>query len=156
MEPGHYYETAVDKAIREAQERGAFEDLPGKGKPLRGLDTPHDDNWWLNDWMKREGVSMEALLPPSVQLRKEVDRLPATLRPLPTEDAVRDVIAELNGRILDHMRFPSGPAVPIRRVDTEEMVRRWRNEHPAPTERTAPAPPPQPEPEPRRRWWQRR
>lgn len=154
MEPGRYHETAVDKQIREAQERGAFDDLPGKGKPLRGLDKPHDDNWWLNDWMKREGVSMEALLPPSVQLRKEIDRLPEVLRTLPTEDAVRDVIAELNQRIVEFLRFPSGPKVPISRIDTEEKVRRWRAEHPAPP--AAPKGPPAPAKPPRRRWWQRR
>lgn len=110
---GRYYETAIDRAVREAQERGAFDDLPGKGKPLRGLDKPHDDNWWLNDWMQREGVSMEELLPTSIRLKKEIDRLPMTPRALSDESAVRDAINELNGRILDFLRA-GGAGCPYR------------------------------------------
>ena len=38
------YERPVDRAIREAAERGAFDNLPGSGKPLP--DTgPADDLW---------------------------------------------------------------------------------------------------------------
>ena len=39
------YESWVDRQIREAEERGAFKDLPGAGKPLKNLDT-HDPDWW--------------------------------------------------------------------------------------------------------------
>ncbi|GLZ01820.1 hypothetical protein Acsp02_90710 [Actinoplanes sp. NBRC 103695] len=31
-----WYESAVDRQLREAQERGEFDNLPGAGKPLRG------------------------------------------------------------------------------------------------------------------------
>lgn len=34
------WESIVDKAIREAQERGDFDDLPGRGKPLRLEENP--------------------------------------------------------------------------------------------------------------------
>ena len=37
------FESWVDKRIREATERGEFENLPGAGKPLRGLGRPYDD-----------------------------------------------------------------------------------------------------------------
>ncbi|MFC4950642.1 DUF1992 domain-containing protein [Pseudonocardia sp. GCM10023141] len=152
MEP-QPYETTVDKQIRLAQEQGAFDNLPGKGKPLRGIDQPHNDNWWIDDWMKREGVSVEALLPPSIQLRKEIDRLPDALRGMPTEGAVRDTVTELNGRIVAFLRAPQGPKLPIHRIDVDAAVQRWRAEHPAPVERAEPAAPPPPA---RRRWWQRR
>ena len=32
-------ESPVEKQIREAMERGEFDDLPGAGKPLEGLET---------------------------------------------------------------------------------------------------------------------
>src|SRR3954453_19926430 len=35
----------VDEAIREAQERGAFDNLPGSGKPLEFMDNPHGADW---------------------------------------------------------------------------------------------------------------
>ena len=68
------YETAVEKQIREAQELGAFDDLPGKGKPLPGIDGPDDELWWVKNMIRREGLSTDLLLPPSIQLRKEIDQ----------------------------------------------------------------------------------
>ncbi|WP_037063261.1 DUF1992 domain-containing protein, partial [Pseudonocardia acaciae] len=120
------YESVVDQQIRLAQERGDFDDLPGKGKPLPGLDGPDDELWWVRGYLRREGLSGDALLPPSLQLRKEVERLPETVRELRSERAVRDVVSELNRRIADWLRTPSGPAVPLRPVDADEVVARWR------------------------------
>ena len=36
------WEARVERLIREAQERGEFDNLPGAGKPIEGLDKPHD------------------------------------------------------------------------------------------------------------------
>ena len=55
----------ADRQIRNAIERGEFDNLPGAGKPL-DLPDHHDPDWWLKNLMKREGLVM---LPPSVQLR---------------------------------------------------------------------------------------
>lgn len=154
MTDGGRYESAVDRAIREAAERGAFDDLPGKGKPLPQLQGPADELWWVRRWMEREGVSSEALLPPAVQLRKEIDRLPDTLRALRTERAVRDAVEELNVRVVEYLRFPTGPRVPVRRVDVEQAVARWAAERAVPAPATPP-PTPDPPPRRRRRWWRR-
>ncbi|WP_300018889.1 DUF1992 domain-containing protein [Pseudonocardia sp.] len=144
-------ESAVDRAIREAAERGAFDNLPGRGKPLPQLDDDSED-WWLRGYLRREGISPDLLLPPSVQLRKEIDRLPETVRALRSEREVRDAVAELNLRVVEHLRFPSGPRIPIRVVDADATVARWRaGREPA----TAPSPA-RPEPPARTRWWRRR
>lgn len=47
----------VEQQIRVAQERGAFDDLPGAGKPLTGLGTEHDPDWWLKKLVEREQVT---------------------------------------------------------------------------------------------------
>ncbi len=39
------WESPVEKAIREAQERGEFDGLPGAGKPLGDLGSPDDAMW---------------------------------------------------------------------------------------------------------------
>ena len=36
----------IDEHIRKAQQEGKFDDLPGKGKPLKLEDDPHADPAW--------------------------------------------------------------------------------------------------------------
>ena len=55
------YESAIDRAIREATERGEFDNLPGAGKPLH-LRNTGDPNWWLKDLMERGVVAEESAL----------------------------------------------------------------------------------------------
>ncbi|GAA2784994.1 DUF1992 domain-containing protein [Saccharopolyspora taberi] len=145
------FETWVDRQIREAEERGAFDDLAGAGKPLPGMNKPHDENWWIKQRLRDEGLSADALLPAPLQLRKEAERLPDEVRELATEAEVRDVVADLNLRIAAWMRAPTGPRVRIGPVDADEIVRRWRDD------RAAARPPAEPAAGParRRRWWRR-
>ena len=109
-----------------AHERGDFDDLPGKGKPLSGLDGPDDEDWWVKGYLRREGLSSEPLLPTPLQLRREIERLPETCRGLPDEQAVRGVVRELNRRIAEWLHAPVGPAVPVGPVDVDAVVARWR------------------------------
>ncbi|CAM4357810.1 DUF1992 domain-containing protein [Nocardia ninae] len=120
------FESWIDKQIREATARGEFENLPGAGKPIpRGSD---DENWWLKGYLRKEGVSGDALLPPSLLLRRDIERLPETVRELTSERAVRETVRELNKRVVDWLRLPHGPYVRIAPVDTEEIVEQWRAE----------------------------
>ena len=121
------YESWVDKQIREAEERGAFDDLPGKGKPLPGHGKRYDENWWLQGYLERENVPVETMLPESLRLRRKVHRLPETVRPLKTEEQVRDVVSELNHRIVAYVRAGGGPRVPVAPVDADAVVEQWRN-----------------------------
>ena len=121
------YETAVDRAIREAAERGAFDDLPGAGKPLPMRNTG-DPDWWLKDLMVREGITGSELLPSAVALRREADGFPESLRDLPDESAVRRVLEDFNARVEADWRRPGiGKGTPIvaRRVDVEALVAEW-------------------------------
>lgn len=124
--PGMSFETWIDRQIRTAQERGDFDDLPGAGKPLPRTDDPNDELWWVKNYVRREGLSTEALLPTPLRLRKEIDRVPDTVRGLSSEQLVRDVVEELNLRIVDWLRTPSGPRVPIAPVNADKVVEQWR------------------------------
>lgn len=150
------YESAVDKAIREAQERGEFDNLPGKGQPLPGLDGPVDDLWWVRGYVRREGLTADDLLPESLHLRRQLERLDDTVAGLPTERAVREHVAALNRQIVRARIVPDGPAVVLRRADPEEVVARWRAARSArPT--APPTPPPAGAPASRvRTWWRGR
>jgi hypothetical protein len=117
------YETPVDRAIREATERGAFDDLPGAGKPLN-LRRVGDPDWWLKDLVEREQISPDL----TVSLRREADSFPESLRDLPTEEAVRSVLDDFNERVkADWMRPRVGPSSPIvaRKVDVDAVVEQW-------------------------------
>lgn len=47
------FETMVDRIIREATERGEFDDLPGRGKPIPGAGTVDGEGWWIRRWVER-------------------------------------------------------------------------------------------------------
>ncbi|MGW0229868.1 DnaJ family domain-containing protein [Actinopolymorpha singaporensis] len=125
--PGMGFESWVDQQIREATERGEFDNLPGAGKPLTDLDKPYDEVWVMRH-LHKEGHSGEDLLPLPLQLRKEVERLPETVRKLRTEREVRDAVADLNLRIVAWLRAPLGPPIPVRPANADQVVERWRAE----------------------------
>ena len=143
----------VDDQIREAQERGEFDDLPGKGKPLTGLDGIHDELWWVKQWMQREGVSY---LPAPLALRLEAQKLVEGLSRLSSEASVRQAVEELNGRIRAANRMPAidGPPTTLMPLDVDELVARWHADRPPspPAVATTAAA----EPVRRRPWWRRR
>lgn len=144
----------VESLINEAVGRGEFDDLPGAGKPLPGLSGPPQEHWWLKEYLRREELSTEALLPTPFRLRKEVERLPGAVRGLAAEQQVRDIVADLNDRIEDWFRTGSGPQVPLRFVDGDAVVDQWRRDR-AEAARAAREREEPPAPEPRRRWWRR-
>ena len=119
------YESWVERQIREATERGEFDNLPGAGKPIPGLTGRDDENWWVKQFLEREQLPMP--LPTSLALRKEVASLPQELADVPDEESVRQIITELNQRIRDsHRRRLDGPAAVVGFVDMEATVAEWR------------------------------
>lgn len=79
----HWYETAIERQLREAAERGEFDNLPGAGKPLRDQGQEYDD-WWVKDWLRREGATA-GVIPPTPALRREVEDLAEIVDRLRTE-----------------------------------------------------------------------
>lgn len=139
----------VDVVVDQAVARGEFDDLPYAGRPLPGLDRPHDPDWWLRSLVRRERLT--GLLPEALQLRVDAERLPARLDAVPREARVREVLAEFNARVVAARRqLEGGPPVVTPLRDVEADVAAWHERRAA---RAAPdAPPPAPRPA-RRRWW---
>jgi Domain of unknown function (DUF1992) len=153
---GMSFTSWVDQLVAAAEERGEFDDLPGKGKPLPRRALSDDGQSWLRDKLRREGVSTEELLPTPLKLRKEIERLPDTVATLRSEDEVRQVAADLNRRIIEWRRFPDGPPIHLRLVNEDDLVATWRAGRVA-------VPPAAAVPDAaadaqggRRRWWRRR
>ncbi|MEU8080444.1 DUF1992 domain-containing protein [Catellatospora citrea] len=121
----HWYESSIDKQIREAQERGEFDDLPGMGKPLPGAGETLPDDWWLRDLVQRENLS--AAIPATLLLRRDIEDLPGAVANKNSEQAVRAYVAELNARVVRaHRGELAGPAVALALVDADDAVRQWR------------------------------
>lgn len=119
--PHQTLESWVEQQIREAQERGDFDHLPGAGKPLPGLDEPWDPDWWVKQKLRDEKLS---LLPDALEVRLELDR---TLDSR-TEAELREALEALNARIIRlNSRCAEGPPTTLAPVDVEAAVRRWRS-----------------------------
>ena len=118
------YEAFAEQLIREAQASGQMANLPGFGAPIPNIDEPHDEDWWLKDKLRREEVSV---LPPSLEILRDVERTLARVQTLTTELQVRRELAALNERIRDaNFRSVSGPPSTQLPVDIEELVADWR------------------------------
>lgn len=61
MDMPDVYESVVERRIREAMERGEFDDLPGTGKPLPDAGQPYDELWWVKAWLRRNDIDAARL-----------------------------------------------------------------------------------------------
>ncbi len=116
----------VEMQVRKAMERGDFDDLPGAGKPIKGLGSTHDPDWWVKNLVERERIT--GVLPPALALRKEDAELDSTLDRETTEDGVRRVVGEFNRRVVEARRqLQGGPPVITPTRDDEAEVAAWRS-----------------------------
>lgn len=149
----------LDQQVRRAIERGDFDNLPGAGKPLPGLDGTHDPDWWVKRLVAREQIS--AVLPPALALRKEDAELDARIDAESTEDGVRRLVDDFNRRVVDARRqLLGGPPVITSTRETGRELDRWAQRRAERRERLRrqreqPAEPAAQARRTRRRWWRR-
>jgi hypothetical protein len=116
-----FVETAIQLAIR----RGDFDDLPGAGKPIEGLGTHHDPDWWIRRKIETEHLS--GLGPPALLLHTEDRGLDDELDLLGREDDVREVVEDFNRRVIAARRqLTGGPPVVTKTRDVDAEVAAWR------------------------------
>jgi Domain of unknown function (DUF1992) len=119
-------EGILDQQIRLATERGEFDNLPGTGKPIAGLDQPHDDDWWIKEKLRREDVSF---LPPTLALRRDVDLTREKIERAADEAEVQDLVTAINERIRALNRIASsGPPSNLYPLDLERVLSTWRSD----------------------------
>lgn len=149
--PGMKTQDWVEAQIKLAQNQGEFDDLALAGKPLELADG-HDPDWWVKDFIRRENIEVDALLPSAMQLRKEKQQVHEKVRGMRRESEVREYLADLNKRIRLAIRDTSGPVVPTGPVDEDVIIAQWRMERPA----REPLPRPTEEHRPKKKsFWQR-
>ena len=122
--PGTSWETWIDAQIRVAREQGAFDNLPGAGKPLPNLGQEHDPLWWVKQLVQREQIS---ILPPSLELLRKVEKELAAIEKLDDEATVRRRVAALNVEIAKvNATAAEGPPTRLSTLDVDKVVARWR------------------------------
>ncbi len=70
-EPLREWESVVERAIREAQERGEFDNLPGKGKPLRWDDEHVPPEWRMAHRILKNAGFAPAWIEDDKRIRQE-------------------------------------------------------------------------------------
>lgn len=114
----------VEIQIQQAMRSGEFDNLPGAGKPIPGIDGPYDPDWWLKRLIERERITV---LPPALALRKEDAELDATLDRESRSAEVRRIVEDFNARIVDARRqLQGGPPVITPLRDVDEQVDAWQ------------------------------
>ena len=97
----------VERQIREAMERGEFDDLPGAGRPIPDLGAGYDPAWWAKRWLERarlEDAANEVRRTITRELpflKAERDRAKAARRVA----EINEMIATLNERLPDGERI---------------------------------------------------
>jgi hypothetical protein len=121
---GTSWETWIEAQIRVAREQGAFDNLPGAGKPLPNLGDAYDPLWWVKQFVRREQVS---ILPPALELLRKVETELAAIEKLHDEAAVRRRVAALNVEIAKvNATVLEGPPTRLGTLDVDKVVARWR------------------------------
>src|SRR5215471_8911927 len=121
---GTSWETWIEAQIRVAMEEGAFDNLPGAGKPLPNLGQEYDPLWWVKQFVQREQISM---LPPSLELLRKVETELATIEKLHDEATVRRRIAALNVEIAKvNATVVEGPSTCLGTLEVDQVVAQWR------------------------------
>ncbi|MCU1514006.1 MAG: molecular chaperone DnaJ, partial [Microbacteriaceae bacterium] len=116
-----YVEVVIQQAIR----RGDFEDLPGAGRPLKGLGGTYDPDWWIRQKIEREKIT--GLGPPALTLRTENAALDSQLDAAMTLGEVRELLEDFNARIISARRqLLGGPPVVTPTRDVDEEIAKWR------------------------------
>ena len=126
----------VEVSIEQAIRRGDFDNLPGAGKPIPGLGTSPDPDWWIRRKIERERLT--GLGPPALTLRTEYASLESRLDELRTPGEVREYLEDFNHRVIEARRqLLGGPPVVTPTVEVEECVRDWQVRQDAASRRTA-------------------
>src|ERR1700727_3220203 len=94
---GMSFPSWIDQQIADAEKRGVFNDLPGRGKPLALKPSGGDyGDAWVRDYARREGVQPDEFLPTPLKLRREIEALTEEVGEFRSGGGVPEVASAIN------------------------------------------------------------
>ena len=123
--PGMSQETWLDVVIREAQARGAFDNLPKI--PIPGAGEDYQPDWWIQQKLKEEQI---VFAPEPLRLRREAEAMLETIPAQPSENAVRQLVVKINDCVRRANALPLPEAIkPLPLLQEADAIQRWRANH---------------------------
>ena len=114
------YLKIVEQRIKEAQEKGDFDGLPGQGEPLK----LHDDSYLPEDLRLAYKILKNAdCLPPEVEEKKEIMQMEDLLASISDEEEKYKLIKKINYRIMKlNMMGKKSPLLEEKQVYYSKIV----------------------------------
>ncbi len=97
MDALYGYQRIIEQRIKEAVERGEFEDLPGQGEPLNLID---DSNVPEDLRLAYKILKNADCLPPELEAKKEIRQMEDLLDNIPDEKEKYKLIKKINYQIM--------------------------------------------------------
>ncbi|MBW2067135.1 MAG: DUF1992 domain-containing protein [Deltaproteobacteria bacterium] len=117
------YLKIAEQRIREAQENGDFDDLPGKGRPLV---LENDGNVPEDLRLAYKILKNADCLPPEIQEKKEIRQMEDLLETIPDEKERYKLIKKINYRIMKlNMMGKKSPLLEEEQVYYKKIVSRF-------------------------------
>lgn len=113
-------DSIVERRISEAAAQGAFDDLPGSGRPLPGKGRRDDPDWWVRSFLDRQRARERA-----AQRLDQLERAVGSLWPLTAERQVRARLATINQEMAEINATLSEPEQ-REEFDADAVVAAWR------------------------------
>jgi hypothetical protein len=117
-----YFWRIAEERILDAQRAGAFDDLPGKGKPLQLEDL----SWVPEDLRIGYHILKNAhVLPPEAELMKDIHTLEDLLKHVEDEDERRALAKSIQAKVirLDLLKRRSLPVAAVRSYGRKLVAR---------------------------------
>jgi len=100
------FEKIVEERIQSAQKEGAFNDLPGSGKPLS---LPNDGHISSDLRLAHKILKNADCLPPEIEIKKEIHQTEALLANMPESKNRYRILKKINYLVTKFNTMRSGP-----------------------------------------------
>ena len=114
------FQKIVEKRIKEAQQNGEFDNLPGRGEPMNLEDDSHIPEELRLTYKILKNANC---LPPELQLRKEIRQMEDMLDQIPDEKEKYRQMKKINYKIMQlNMMGKNSPLLAEREIYYEKLV----------------------------------